>query len=92
MRYRANVVVRLKDGVLDPQGQTILQAARTLGFRDIRNARVGKQFALDLEARDKAGAKAVLDGLCRKLLSNPVIETYAFEILNRKSGQSRGKR
>lgn len=83
------MVVRLKDGVLDPQGQTILQAARTLGFRDMRNVRVGKQFALDLEARDKAGAKAVLEGLCRKLLSNPVIETYAFEIQNPKPAPPR---
>ncbi len=91
MRYRADVVVRLKNGVLDPQGQTILQAAHTLGFREFRDAKVGKQFALELEARDQAGAKTLLDRLCHKLLANPVIETYAFEIRIAKSAPVRGK-
>ena len=92
MHYRANVVVHLKDGVKDPQGQTILQAAHTLGFRDIREARVGKQFALELEARDQATANVLLDKLCHKLLANPVIETYRFEILNSRSSPVRKKR
>jgi len=92
MRFQANVVVRLKDGVLDPQGQTIREAARSLGFSSIGDVRVGKQFALELEARDAKAAKAQLDQLCHKLLANPVIETFAFEIINSKPSSKKGKR
>jgi phosphoribosylformylglycinamidine synthase PurS subunit len=85
MRYRADVVVRLKEGVLDPQGQTILQSARSLGFRDIRSLKVGKQFALELEAGSPAVAQARLEKLCQKLLTNPVIETYTIKLGHPKS-------
>ncbi len=92
MHYRADVVVRLKDGVLDPQGQTILQSARSLGFRNLQGIRVGKQFALDLEAGSPAGAQAQLERLCQKLLANPVIETYAIKLSTPKSLRGPGKR
>jgi phosphoribosylformylglycinamidine synthase PurS subunit len=92
MRYRANAVVRLKDGVKDPQGQTIREAARSLGFQGLGEIRAGKQFALEIEAKNEAAVRSLLDRLCHKLLANPVIETYAFEILKPKSLSTKGKR
>jgi phosphoribosylformylglycinamidine synthase len=80
MRYQANVLVRLKPGVLDPQGQTILEAARSLGFQGFREIRAGKQFALEVEAKSEAAARALVDQLSHKLLANPIIEVYAFDL------------
>jgi phosphoribosylformylglycinamidine synthase PurS subunit len=74
------VIVRLRPGVLDPQGTTIRRALEGLGFPEVRDLRVGKVLELTLEESDRARAQVRLDEMCRKLLANPVIEDYTWEI------------
>jgi phosphoribosylformylglycinamidine synthase len=77
---KALVHVRLKDGVLDPQGAAIGQALGQLGFEGVGNVRQGKLIELDLGATDRGTAAAAVDAMCTQLLANPVIETYSVTI------------
>lgn len=74
--FTATVNVTLKDSVLDPQGQTTLQATNSLGILMVKDVRVGKYFVLKIDTADKAVAEAKVKELCDKLLTNPVIEKY----------------
>ena len=78
---RATVLVRPKPGILDPQGQAVGASLRQLGF-DVAGARVGRVVDLDLdvEGGDPEAVRAALDEMCRKLLANPLIESYEIEL------------
>ena len=78
---RARVSVTLKDGVLDPQGKAIAQALRRLGYKGVAEARQGKLIELDLGEIDPVKARSQVEAMCRDLLANPVIETYAIELV-----------
>jgi phosphoribosylformylglycinamidine synthase subunit PurS len=77
---RARVHVRLKDGVLDPQGAAIGRALGQLGFAGVGEVRQGKMIELELEDTDRAQAEARVRAMCERLLANPVIETYTITI------------
>ena len=77
---RARVHVRLKDGVLDPQGAAISRALAQLGFAGVREVRQGKMIELQLDDTDRAEAEAKVRAMCERLLANPVIETYTVTI------------
>lgn len=68
------VEVSLRPGIADPQGSTIERALPALGFEGVGSVRVGKAFRFDIEADDEASARTTVDGLCQRLLANPVIE------------------
>jgi phosphoribosylformylglycinamidine synthase len=78
---RARIVVRLRPGVLDPQGTTIQRALEGLGFPEVRDLRVGKVLEMTLDETDAARARHRLDEMCRRLLANPVIEDYTCEVV-----------
>jgi phosphoribosylformylglycinamidine synthase PurS subunit len=77
---RARVHVRLKDGVLDPQGAAIGRALGQLGFAGVGEVRQGKMIELQLDDTDRAQAEARVRAMCERLLANPVIETYTISI------------
>lgn len=77
---RAIVHISLKPGVLDPQGEAIRGGLASLGFAGVREARVGKTITLDLDESDPAKAKEQVDGMCRRLLANGVIETWSVNL------------
>ncbi|HJL04893.1 MAG TPA: phosphoribosylformylglycinamidine synthase subunit PurS [Polyangiaceae bacterium LLY-WYZ-15_(1-7)] len=77
---KANVYVTLKQEVLDPQGDAVRRALGALGFDDVKRVRVGKLIEIDLEGADEAAAKEELASMCEKLLANPVIEDFRFEL------------
>ncbi|HEX2478491.1 MAG TPA: phosphoribosylformylglycinamidine synthase subunit PurS [Geminicoccaceae bacterium] len=77
---RARVHVRLKGGVLDPQGAAISRALAQLGFAGVREVRQGKTIELQLDDTDRAEAEAKVRAMCERLLANPVIETYTVTI------------
>ncbi len=79
--FKAIVMVRLKRGVLDPQGKAIEGALGSLGFDGVSQVRQGKTFDVALEASSKATAKEALEDMCEKLLANTVIEDYSVEVL-----------
>ena len=73
---KARVFVTLKSGVLDPQGKAIQHALEGLGFGGVNDVRAGKLIELDLA---DGPSEADIDGMCRKLLANTVIENYKIE-------------
>jgi phosphoribosylformylglycinamidine synthase len=77
----AVVYVKLKDGVLDPQGTTIKRSLEDMGYQGINQIRSGKIFEITFRKDDKGKPEKLIDEICRKLLTNPVIEKYSFEIV-----------
>jgi len=74
------VNVHLKKGVLDPQGKAVHHALETLGFKDVKGVRVGKQILLDIDTDDKEKAVEIAKETASELLANPVIENYEIEV------------
>jgi phosphoribosylformylglycinamidine synthase len=73
---KVKVVVMPKAAVLDPQGAAVRDAMRHLGMPEVRSVRIGKYLEIDVDGKE---LDARLHGLCRDLLSNPVIEDYQIE-------------
>jgi phosphoribosylformylglycinamidine synthase PurS subunit len=84
---KARIVVRLRPGILDPQGTTIRRALEGLGFPEVRDMRVGKLIDLTLDETDAVRARQRLDEMCRKLLANPVVEDYTCEVVEGEDGR-----
>jgi phosphoribosylformylglycinamidine synthase len=80
---KVNVIVKPKEAVLDPQGNAVRDAMRHLGMPEVRSVRIGKYMEIDVDGEDVDLEKR-LHGLCRDLLSNPVIEDY--ELQNQRIG------
>lgn len=78
---KARVYVTPKVGVLDPQGEAVAKALRSLGFSDAASVRQGKYFEIELKSENRRQAESKLREMCEKLLANTVIEQYRFEIL-----------
>jgi len=78
--YKAKIDVTLKKSVLDPQGQTVLQALHSLGHREVEAIRVGKHFEMTLNAKNKRKAEEEIRAMCDQLLTNPVIEQYSVQL------------
>ncbi len=78
---RIKVFVRLKDVVLDPQGQTVLNAISKLGYDFVNDVRVGKMFELEIDDRAVNVEKKV-EEIASKLLSNPIIEEFNIETVS----------
>lgn len=79
-RFLAKVYVSLKPTVNDPEGITIGSALGSLGFASVEGVRSGRYFQLTLNAPGKREARAQVDQMCSRLLANPVIETYTFDL------------
>lgn len=78
---KALVNVRLKKGVLDPQGRAIADALQGLGFIEATDARVGKVIEIELDETDPARGEARAKEMAAKLLANPVIESWTVSIV-----------
>ena len=77
---KAKIIVTPKKAVLDPQGKTVQNALEHMGFKGIGTVRVGKYMEIELPGSDKEAWRKQIDEACHKILSNPVIEDYKFEI------------
>jgi phosphoribosylformylglycinamidine synthase PurS subunit len=78
--FKVSVYVTPKRGVVDPQGAVVERALPGLGHTTAGNIRVGRYITLEVEGSDPNKAKADVDDMCRRLLANPIIEDYRFEI------------
>jgi phosphoribosylformylglycinamidine synthase subunit PurS len=76
---RATVLVRPKQGILDPQGQAVESSLRQLGFA-VDEARVGRVVDLEVSAADPNAARAEVERMCEQLLANTLIESYEIEL------------
>jgi phosphoribosylformylglycinamidine synthase PurS subunit len=77
---RVKIFVSLKNGVLDPQGQAVERSLHTLGYKEVHDVRVGKFVELNLQAGSREAAEGRIREMCDRLLANPVIENFHYEI------------
>jgi phosphoribosylformylglycinamidine synthase subunit PurS len=78
--YHARIYVTLRPSVLDPAGTAVELGLKQMGYESVEEVRIGKYIEMNLTATDEADAKTQLDEICDRLLANPVIENYCFEI------------
>jgi phosphoribosylformylglycinamidine synthase subunit PurS len=80
---KARVLIRPKEGILDPQGKAVERALPALGFEGVAHVRVGRLVELEAESADE------LPDLCEKLLANPLIEDYEIQVMDREPRRPR---
>ncbi|GBF36232.1 MAG TPA: phosphoribosylformylglycinamidine synthase, purS protein [Methanothermococcus okinawensis] len=78
--YRAVVTVKLKKGVLNPEGRTILRALNFLGYKEVKDVNTFKCIELFIEDEDRDKVMKRVEEMCKKLLTNPVIHDYEIEL------------
>ncbi|PKB83394.1 MAG: phosphoribosylformylglycinamidine synthase [SAR202 cluster bacterium Io17-Chloro-G9] len=78
--FLARIYVTLKPTVNDPQGRTVLGSLHNLGFSPVADVRVGKYLELRVDESDPTRAEALVTEMCQKLLANPVIEQFRFDL------------
>lgn len=77
---KVSVKVRLKSGILDPQGKAVNNALHHLGFHTIQDVRIGKLIEFNMREKNRSEAEKKIQQACKKLLTNPIIEDYTYEI------------
>ena len=80
MAFEARIEITHLPGILDPQGANIERALPRLGFGGVTQVRVGKSIRLVVDTADEAQARAEVEEMCRRLLANPVIESYSIDL------------
>jgi phosphoribosylformylglycinamidine synthase subunit PurS len=80
VHWLAEVHVRLRPGIADPEGQTIAGGLQALGFTSVGDVRSGKLLRISFTADDHAAAERAVADMCRRLLANPVMETADWEL------------
>lgn len=78
---KAVIKVSLKGGILDPQGKAVNNALHHLGFHSVKDVRIGKYIEMRIAERDRDTLEKVVEEACKKLLANPVIEDYTYQIV-----------
>ena len=76
---KISVTVTLKKDVLDPQGKVVEQTLKSMGHKNIENVRQGKFFEIDINEKNKSEAEKIVNEICKKLLTNTVIEDYKIK-------------
>ena len=77
---KISAIVTLKKDVLDPQGKVVSQTLKNMGYKNILNLRQGKFFEIEIDEKNKEKCKEIAEEICKKLLSNAVIEDYTINI------------
>jgi len=81
MKWMARVEIKLKESILDPQGQAVKGGLNALGYKNVNDVHVGKYMELVIEGVEKRDdVVSQVDEMCQRLLANPVIEEYIFQI------------
>ena len=77
---KISVIVTLKKEVLDPQGKVVNQTLKNMEYQNITNVRQGKYFEIEINESDKDKARMIVEEICKKLLTNTVIEDYKINL------------
>jgi len=80
MRYLAEINIMPLKALLDPQGKAVTNSMHNLGFNEVSNVRIGKHITLEIEADSKEIAMERVNEACNKILSNPIIEGFEYEL------------
>jgi phosphoribosylformylglycinamidine synthase PurS subunit len=78
--FKATVIVKRRLTILDPQGKAVEQGAKLLGFKNIKNTRISKFIEFLVDTTDKAKAEEEVKAYCDKLLANPIIEDFEYQL------------
>ncbi|SHF17271.1 phosphoribosylformylglycinamidine synthase [Seinonella peptonophila] len=78
--YKAIITVTLKESVLDPQGVAVKGSLHSLGFTTVQDVRIGKQLEVTIDTAEREQAQQQTEEFCQKLLANPVIENYRYQL------------
>ena len=78
---KARVEIKLKKGIVDPEGKNIKKALNLLQFNEVKNVKVAKVFEIEIEGDDEKKARDRIEAMCRRLLANPVINDYKIDII-----------
>ena len=77
---KISAIVTLKKDVLDPQGKVLSQTLKNMGYENVSDVRQGKYFEIELNETNKEKAKKTIEEICKKLLSNTIIENYTINL------------
>jgi phosphoribosylformylglycinamidine synthase PurS subunit len=80
MKFRAEINIMPLKAILDPQGKTVASSMENIGIPEVDHVRIGKHIHIELETANKEMAQKKVDEACRKLLANPITESYEFEL------------
>ncbi|MBE2255645.1 MAG: phosphoribosylformylglycinamidine synthase subunit PurS [Ignavibacteria bacterium] len=80
MIFTAKVVIKLRESILDPQGKTVENSLKSIGFSAILETRIGKYIELKIDAENEEDARILIENACEKLLANPVMENYSYSL------------
>jgi len=83
--FRAQVIIKRRPSILDPQGKAVEKGAQHLGLNNIKNTRIGKFIEFDVLSDNREEAEKEVNDYCLKLLSNPIMEDFEFSISDIKS-------
>jgi phosphoribosylformylglycinamidine synthase len=78
--FKAKIKITLRRSILDPQGKAVEHAIQSLGYKDVKDTRIGKYIELLIDSEDRQKAEKAAEEICNKLLANPVMEDYEFEL------------
>ena len=78
--FKAKVLIKRRQSILDPQGKAVEIGAKHLGLTNVQNTRIGKLIEFDVDVEDKSKAEKEVNLYCNKLLSNPIMEDYEFTL------------
>jgi phosphoribosylformylglycinamidine synthase subunit PurS len=78
---KVKVYVTPKQGVLDPQGKTVESALHTMGYKNVSDVHIGKYIELAIAGASSKGQEKQIQEMCQKLLSNPIIEDFRYEVI-----------
>lgn len=78
MKFSASITIMPLKALLDPQGKAVTHSMKNLNLPEIENVRIGKHITLEIEATNKTAAEGKVDEACKKLLANPIMESYEF--------------
>ena len=79
--FTAKIKVTLRKTILDPQGKTVEHSLKSLGYDNISGTRIGKYIEMKVDVKTKEEAEKITEESCKRLLSNPVMEDFEFEII-----------
>jgi phosphoribosylformylglycinamidine synthase len=80
MNYIAEIDIMPLKALLDPQGKAVTNTLQNIGFKTVKNVRIGKHTSLNLEAKDKNEAETKVKEICSQVLSNPIMEYFEYTI------------
>lgn len=78
--FKAKVIIKRRQSILDPQGKAVEKGAELLGLTNIKDTRIGKYIEFNVDAINKSDAEEEVNNYCKKLLANPIMEDYEFSL------------